>query len=193
MIKASFACRSFFATLTFGLSFLLIGTHYGCTEPNHLYVSIPKPPDESLQVSFRYPDKPVMLNRQSYEQALNQLASQTTLLVLQAPDRPLSPEDLHILRNLQQKYYRYGVFVLLIDLNEPARWPELKQTLEASNANFPAAYLIDNTGKNEFLSTASVSKNQIQIINHKQKQNSIIHPPFDERRLNNLIKQILSQ
>jgi hypothetical protein len=184
--------KLFSCILTLALGFSISGFSFGCSEQATSSNSIPKPPDESLRVAFRYPDDPVLLDKQACDQCFSQLAEQTTLLVLQAPDHRLSPEDLQIITSIQQRYYRYGVFVLLVDLNGTANWPELRKTLEEAQANFPAVYLLGNTGKNVFLPTASVDKNQLWIFRGQPAQKIIIRPPFDRRILDNRMNQLLS-
>jgi len=166
----------------------------GCRTPAPQAPAVPRPPDESLRVTFVYPDSPVLLDGDEFHRSLNELAEQLTVLYLLAPNGEIPLADLRTLADVQTKNYRYGVLILLVDLSAPARWPDLKPTQERARANFPAVYLENGSAfLNSFLKTGPVGDNQVWIIDAGRNEKIPVTRPIDAWKLNEQIKQILTR
>ncbi len=101
----------------------------------------PSPPEEVLQTMFIYPPDPIVLQFTQLRDTFTQLADQLTVLYLVGYGESGDEATVRCLIEVQKHYYRYGVQVMLLNLNPPEDWPNLKKMLEQNSANFPAAYL----------------------------------------------------
>jgi hypothetical protein len=166
------------------------------SSPQNPSPRVPQPPDETLVDVLIYPTDPVYLDRRTFHQALNELACQLTILYVHAPGRSISADELHAIVALQNRFYRYGLRVIFIDLNPIETWPDLTNQLESASANFPAAFLKnpEKNWLNAYLNVGPIWENQLYIIDSAADpvQKTFVTAPWNEITLGEKIRKILT-
>jgi hypothetical protein len=159
--------------------------------------SIPEPPDETITTCLIYSPDPTLIDEDAFHQSLVELSDQVTLLYLLAPNRLLPTEELDAIILIQKRFYRYGLRIILIDMNSSKHWPDLKKQLESAGASFPVAYLENplDDWLNSYLKIPDISDNQLYMIDAGSSQTykkTKIPKPWTPTILSMKIKQTLT-
>ena len=136
----------------------------GCQSSCNCQKQIEKPvvPDEVRNTRYIYSDMPAVITFDKFNEQLNQLACQLTVLYLIKEDDEYNSAMLKCMTYLQKKFFRYGVRILVIDLHSEINWPKLKKMLYNAQANYLAEYL-DAEGK-QLISNFLHYKNDVNNI-----------------------------
>ncbi len=158
----------------------------------HRQIRLPSPPKEVRNTRYIYSDKPAIVTFTRFQEQLNQFAYQLTLLYLIDTDSQYDMDVLRCLTDIQKRFYRYGLRVIIIDLHSPIHWPTLKKSLYKAKANYLAEY-INFDGKSllkDFLNCKYSVKNlfAIDLVKHKK-----IYRLYDKQcwRIEGKVKSIL--
>ncbi len=179
-------------------AFFVAGLFWAACQTENKPLMTPKPPEEILEAKFIYPENPIILDFAKFKQSLNQLSRQLTVLSLIGPGKASLREgfgNIPILRDVQKHFFRYGVQVLLVNLQSPAGWAEVKKNLQQVNANFPAVYYPSFQARflKSFLQTPALEGYHLFIIDDGQVLKIPSGESADGPRFKERIKQILQK
>ncbi len=112
----------------------------GCCYDCGKKIDYPSPPNELRRQVFVYPGRPPIMNFSQFTDTLHFFAEQVTVLYLIKPNGTYRLSHIRCLIDIQKNFYRYGVYVLLIDQRGEDKWNELTGMLRKNRANFPAVH-----------------------------------------------------
>ncbi len=171
-------------------TFEISGCCSNCNARPH--ITSPVVPREIRDTRYVYSDMPAIVPFSLFREQLHQLVCQLTVVYLIYSDDAYDINMLRCLTDIQRRFFRYGVRVLVIDLHSEIHWPELKKQLYKTRANYIAEYL-DEKGKKSLEDFLHFSKDVNRIFVIDSMANSRICRIYDKRcwRIIRKIKSIL--
>lgn len=102
--------------------------------------------DERKDIKVLYPLSPLVVDYDGLKSRLSAFEGQISFLYILPDDCICGSYDEAAflnLRELQSRFYRYGLQVILVDLHSPNYWGQLRKLLMKCSANFLAMYIKD--------------------------------------------------
>lgn len=136
--------------ITAGLAGALSCSHVGGSRQE---LRAPQVPEDRLTVAMTYPAEPIMMDFEQLRKVLDELTDRVSVVHVIGRHAACSQRQLAWLDDVHRSFYRYGVMVIVVDLNDGGHWRELTEKLHAVGAAFPAAVFVrgDSSRLIEFL------------------------------------------